>query len=295
MGNPSLIIVCYNRKNELKDCINSVLRQSMKPYEIIVVDNNSEDGTDKLFKNGEISDSSIKYFKLEKNLGVAGGRNYGIKQASGDIFVFIDDDALLEPRNALEKIVTKFEKDPNIGILAFKVVNYHTKTIQRNEFPHIDKSLNPDKEFETSYFIGAGHAIRREVFNKCGLYPEDYFYGMEELDLSFRVLDKGYRIIYFPHILVWHKKSPSGRITDEKKWIFTLRNRVAISYKYLKKKHFIGSSVLWFFKIMIKSRSLLVPLRGVMSFSKYKKSLVRQTISDDTLEKIKYLRGRIWH
>lgn len=291
----SVIIICYNRKNELKECIQSVLKQTLKPYEIIIVDNNSVDGTDKLLKNGEISDSSIKYFKLVKNLGVAGGRNYGIKQATGDILVFLDDDALLESEKALERTVNRFEKDPDIGILAFKIINYYTKTIQRNEFPHLDRSLDQDKEFETSYFIGAGHAIRKEVFDKCGLYPEDYFYGMEELDLSFRAIDKGFKIIYFPDVVVLHKKSLMGRISDRKKCIYNYRNRLSISYKYLRNRHLTISAFIWFFKIVKESSSFLTPIKGITSFLTYKKSLLREPISDLTLQKIRKLRGRIWY
>lgn len=290
----SVIIISYNRKNELRDCLLSLLNQSSL-FEIIVVDNNSSDGSEEIFSGGEVSHPAIKFFKLKENVGVAGGRNYGITQATGDVLFFIDDDALLEPQNAIELIVKKFEKDKDVGILAFKIVNYYSKKIQREEFPHIDKFLDPDKEFETTYFIGAGHAIRKEVFEKCGLYPDDFFYGMEELDLSFRVLDNGFRIIYFPEITVWHKKSLKGRITDEKKWIYTLRNRMAISYKYLPYKDFLISCFVWLIKIAIKSRSLSVPMKGLNEFLKYKNSLKRTPIRNETLDKIKKLRGRIWH
>lgn len=289
----SIVIITYNRKNDLRECIDSILNQSYVPDEIIIVDNNSTDGTENYFKS-ELKNPLVKYIRLDKNLGVAGGRNYGIKQASGDILVFIDDDSLIEPINAIEKIIKKFEENPEIGIIAFKIVNYHTKTIWREEFPHIDKSLNPEEEFETTYFIGAGHAIRREVFKKCGLYPDDYFYGMEELDLSFRVIDKGFKIVYFPKVLVWHKKSPLGRVTDEKKWIYTYRNRLAISYKYLNSLFFLVSSFIWFFKILKESKSLLVPIKGFFAFLEYKKTLIKQPISSISVIKIKKLRGRLW-
>ncbi len=288
-------IICYNRKNELRECIRSMLKQVKIPDEIVIVDNGSTDDTDESFELETRCYPLFKYFKLPTNLGVAGGRNYGIKQGSGDILVFIDDDALIEPENALETIAAKFEKDPQVGILAFKVVNYYTKTIRREEFPHVDKSLKSDREFETSYFIGAGHAIRREVFDKCGLYPEDYFYGMEELDLSFRAVDKGYKIIYFPEVVVWHKKSPFGRMGNEEKWIYSYRNRLAVSYKYLQTRHLVVLAFIWFLKIVKESRSLLTPLKGLAAFFEFKKSLVKQPVSDATIEKIKKLKGRIWY
>lgn len=289
----SVIIVCYNRKKESRGCIFSILEQTRITGEIIVVDNNSTDGTGRIFDSG-ITSSLLKYFRLEKNRGVSGGRNYGIERATGDILIFLDDDALLEPEDALEKIIKKFENDKAIGILAFKVVNYYTKTIQREEFPHVDKSLDPDKEFETTYFIGAGHAIKKDVFNQCGLYPEDYFYGLEELDLSFRAIDKGYKIIYFPEVVVWHKKSPLGRISDKKKWGYLFRNRLAISYKYLRNRHLFVLSFIWFFKILRESFSITLPFKGLTTFFAYKKKLVKEPVKEETLKKIRKLKGRIW-
>ncbi len=292
----SAIIVCYNRKHELKKCISSILKQTKKPDEIIIIDNNSSDGTETLFKNGKLSDLSIiKYFRLDKNMGVTGGRNYGIKKADGDILVFFDDDALLGSENTFENITYKFKKDPQAGILAFKIMDHDTKTIRREEFPHTDKSLDPDKEFETTYFIGAGHAIKKRVFDKCGLYPADYVYGMEELDLSFRAIDKGYRIIYFPEISVWHKKSTKGRSPDEMKWINTYRNRLAVSYKYLKHRHLIVLSFIWFLKIFKESGSIITPVKGLLSFFSYRKELMRQPVSNTTIKTIKNLKGRIWY
>ncbi len=289
----SVIIITYNRKKDLKECINSIRKQNKKPDEIIVVDNNSGDNTEEIFKRKENLD--IKYFKLKENLGVAGGRNFGIKKAKGEILVFIDDDALLEPNDALNKIIKKFEENKDIGVLTFQVKNFFTKNILREEFPHKNKSLNPNTEFETTYFIGAGHAIRKEVLEKTGLYPEDYFYGMEELDLSFRILDEGYKILYYPKVIVWHKKSPKGRISDNKKWIYMLRNRMCLSFKYLKWKHFLASSFIWSIKVIKESKNPLVPIKGIKSFLKCKKGIKRKPLKEKTLNKIKELDGRLWY
>ncbi len=287
----SIIIVCHNRKDELKECIHSVLRQIKMPDEIIVVDNNSTDSTETLFV-GEFSYPSIRYFKLDKNLECSQGRNFGLKNATGEILVFLDDDALLEPEDALQRIVDRFKKDNNIGILGFKIVNYYTKTILREDIPHTNKKLNMDKEFETSYFVGAGHAVKKEVFNKCGTYADNFF---EELDLSFRAIDKGYKIIYFPEVTILHKIFPEGRYSREEKWIYTYRNRLGVCYKYLKFRHMAASTVIWFFKIIKESKSVVLPFKGLYSFISFKRGLIRKPISEDSLEYIKSLKGRIWY
>jgi len=292
----SIIIITFNRKDELKECLASIFNQTILPDEIIIVDNNSSDGTKDLFGPGKIDHPAIKYYRLEKNLGVAGARNYGINKASGDILIFIDDDALIKSSDAFEKIILKFKNDPNLGVCAFKIVNFYTKQVIPEEFPHKDKSImDLNEEFETSYFIGAAHAIKREVFEKCGLYPDEYFYGMEELDLSFRILDRGYKIVYCPDIVVLHKKSRRGRIKDKDKWIYLLRNRMCISYKYLSTKNFLISSLIWFVKVAIKSKSFIVPILGVKAFFQMKNAFEKKPIKKRTLGKLKKLGGRIWH
>ena len=280
---------------EIKGCISSLIEQTKLPDEIIIVDNNSTDNTESVVQELKSLHPMIKFYKLDSNRGVSGGRNFGVEKASGDILVFIDDDALLWPEDAIERIHNKFIQEQNLGILAFKVLNFHSGEIQKNAFPHRLKSLNPDRECETSYFNGTGHAIRREVFEKSGLYPEGYFYGMEELDLSFRALDKGYKIIYFPDVVIYHKKSPRGRVPDNRKWVYLFRNRLAVSYKYLKYRHLAVLSFIWFFKILLKSRNLVVPFKGILSFLDMRKDLKREPLDKDTLRKIKGLQGRIWY
>lgn len=294
MTKVSVIVISHNRKHYLEHCINSLINQKSCIDELLVIDNNSTDGTDTLFDQLSRYDF-IRFIKLNENKGVSGGRNYGIKKATGDILIFIDDDAELITDNAINMIVDRFQDDANIGVLAFKILNHHTKTIQREEFPHINKSLNSNIEFETSYFIGAGHAIKKEVFEKCGLYPENYFYSMEELDLSFRVIDKGYKILYYPHVEVLHKRSMKGRMPDNNKWIFTYRNRLAISYKYLNVSHFISVLIIWFLKVAKESAGISTPIKGIMEFIKYKRQCVRDPISDESILKIKKLKGRIWY
>jgi len=290
----SVIIICYNRKGELSQCITSLLKQDPQADEILVIDNASSDGTEDLFADGRYP--SIQYIKLDENLGVAGGRNYGIERAIGDVLFFIDDDALLEkPGNAFELVAERFERDKNLGIVSFKIVNYHSRTMQREEFPHRDKSLDPDREFETTYYIGCGHAIRRELFEACGPYPDDYFYGFEELDLSFRAIDKGNRIIYLPDVVVLHMKTTRGRMGDDQQWIYSYRNRLAVSYKYLKNVHLLFLMFVWFVKIAKLSSTVSVPVIGIRRFMAYRKHLERTPVSNETLKKIRRLKGRIWY
>lgn len=263
----SLIIITYNRIEELKETVENVLSDEVdKISELIIVDNASCDGTDKYGYGICEENSLIRYIRLENNLGVAGGRNYAIKQATGDILIFLDDDAIWNTTGNLSKVIDAFEQDEKIGALAFKITNYYTRKIRTEEYPFIDKKLNPDQQRYTSTYIGAGHAIKREVFEQCGSYPEDFFYGGEELDLSYRMIGAGYEILYYPSIEVLHKQVQKSRMSNDSKWIQVYRNRLISSYKYLRLYNRLVIGMLWFIKIIIKSRSIYVP---VMALKRY--------------------------
>jgi len=291
----SVVIICYNRKKELEECIFSILRQSVLPFEIIVVDNNSSDGTDQLFLQGAFKDLSfIIYEKLETNLGVAGGRNHAIRRASGDILLFLDDDAEISGDFAIQNVVARFAARPDVGVVAFKIINFFSRTITKNEFPHI-KLNNIDTEFETSYYVGAGHAIRSVVFDVCGYYPEHFFYGLEELDLSVRIIDREFKILYDPAISIFHKKSTSGRLPNHQALSYTFRNRLLISHKYFSKFNLLILSILWFAKIALVSRSVITPLRGIVEFIQALPHERKYTLGPETVSRLKQLQGRIWY
>lgn len=291
----SFIVITYNRKDDLKETLNMLQAQNYHPIEIIVVDNNSSDGTEKLFKT-EFTDPSVRYIRLLENKGVAGGRNAGLKEAKGEIIICIDDDALLMDNKATHKVVHRFSQDNQLGVLAFKSVNYYTKEISREEFPHRDKSLNPDTEFETSYFIGVGHAIKKEVYERVGLYPEDFFYAFEELDLSFRILDAGYKIIYFPSVKVLHKKSSEGRVPTSSVWIKMLENRMRTSIRNLPWRYVLGSSLIWTGYILFRTRgNVLIIWRAYRNLIQDLGNLFeeRSPIRPQTVRKLRELEGRL--
>jgi GT2 family glycosyltransferase len=301
----SVILITYGRKEDLKSCLNSILKQEHNDYELIIIDNNEDELISNYLKEliSKIKDEDedidkIRYYKMNKNLGVTGGRNFGIKRAKGDILVFIDDDAFLENKNALQKVYSNFFRDSQIGALSFKIVNYYSKKIERKEFPHKNKRLNPDKQFETSYFIGAGHAIKKEIFDKIGLYPEDFFYGMEELDLSFKIIDNGYKIYYYPEVIVWHKQSLEGRLTEKEKWQKILENRIKVSIRNLPWKYIIINTLIWSVKVFIEVKGdFTVVFKSYRNIFRERKNIlkVRKVINLETLSKLKKLRGRLYY
>lgn len=223
----SVIILSYNRKRHLIDAIESIRAQTYKNYEIIVVDNNSTDGSpDEI----ERKFPEVRLIRMPYNTGIPGGRNIGIVNSKGDILFFLDDDGILE-KDGLKKLVDIFDITPEIGIISCKVVNYFSGAI--DHWPHPKpQSKYHDKEFLSTYFNGGAAAIRREVFQQTGLFLSEFFYSAEEIELSLRLLKKtSYKILYSPSIIMKHKvrvEKKAGRNT----LFYSLRNRLCLIWMF---------------------------------------------------------------
>jgi GT2 family glycosyltransferase len=127
--------------------------------------------------------------------------------------------------------------------------------MQVNAFPHKRFAERKDwSQFDTYYFSGAAHAIRRTVFDKVGYYPENFFYGMEEYDLSFRALDAGYIIRYTDKVVILHKESPTGRLTPKEKRKGMWLNKTTVAWKYLPLRYFISTALIWSLWYLLKSK-----------------------------------------
>jgi len=125
---------------------------------------------------------------------------------------------------------------------------------QQNAFPHKQfKERKEMHEFDTYYFSGCSHAIRKTTFEKVGYYPENFFYGMEEYDLSYRTINAGYKIIYDDRVIVLHKESPSGRLTNRDKLRGMWVNKTKTAWKYLPKKYFYSTAILWSWQYLRKT------------------------------------------
>ncbi|MFH1857141.1 MAG: glycosyltransferase family 2 protein [Candidatus Omnitrophota bacterium] len=224
----SVIILSWNKKDEIKKSIGSVLNQTYKNIEAIVVDNNSTDGSVDML---ESSGLNIRLVKLAKNLGVAGGRNVGIKAAKGEFIFFLDDDAVIVAENGLELLVNKCRENSNIAVICCKIINYYSKEVENFYFKYADEKYK-DTEFYVVDFSGGASIIRRSVIDKVGVYREDSLRQAEETDLSYRILDAGYNILYYPEVEVLHK-APQGKKNEYNIFYYGIRNGLLIGWRYL--------------------------------------------------------------
>jgi GT2 family glycosyltransferase len=230
MGNEpikvSFIIVHWNRHEDVLQTIGYLSKLRGPRFEIIVVDDGSTDDTPERLAAVD----SIKLICLDSNVGPAEARNVGIGEASGEYLVFLDSDALLSKRG-LESLVDRMDRDPTLGVIGCRIVNYYTRRLDQWIYPYRAET-HEHREFETYSFSAAGAMIRSEVCHKAGRFWGDLVIYNEEVDLSIRVLQAGYRIIYFPRVAVYHQVSERGRKGAAVYWRNQIRNWIWIFYRY---------------------------------------------------------------
>ena len=228
MENPliSVVVVTWNRKEDVLETVQSIRTQAYQNVEIIVADNGSSDGTAEALAKIY---PEVRLVRLAENLGASAGRNAGIGAAQGDIIFFLDSDASLG-RDTLNKIVCKLQAEMDLGVIACKVVNAYTKQLDRSAgwfFSERDKA-DQDSEFPSYSFCSAGSAIRKKVIDEVGSFWDLLFIYREEDELSLRILDAGYKITYWPEAIVYHRVSPQKRASSCHRVCADLQNSLYI-------------------------------------------------------------------
>ena len=263
MNKIAIIIITYNRPADMLALAMNIEKLSSKKElleEVIIVNNNSTksyDAVESFIR--ENPSTPFKYIESIENLGVSRGRNFAIEQSKAPILVLIDDDAEFQDTDALKRINEAVIENPLAGILAMKILYFQNSQFQLNAFPH--KSFEKRKHlqsFETYYFAGCGNIIVKEAFDIAGPFPTDFFYGMEEYDLSYRILDAGYTIKYIADIVLLHKESPEGRQTKSDKLRGMWVNKTKVAWRYLPMPCYFTTAIMWSIFFLLNSKFDLI-------------------------------------
>jgi len=287
----SLVILTWNRKEDTIETLQKLRDQTYRDFEIVVVDNNSTDGVDDVIEK-EFPD--IRLIRLPKNLGVAGGRNVGIKNTRGKIVVFLDNDAIMAP-DALEIFLTEFSSAPEIGVVTAKIMNFYTGEISPTDWLHPYNYIpNSERSFFSPIFVGCCSALRKEIFEKIGFFPDDFFRQDEEIDLCVRLMDAGYRIKYCPNIVVYHKQSLAQRSLPFQFYNST-KNNLSVVWKYLPFMLALKQTAVRLFVLGVRGIQkgyFLAYLRGVAGFAVSLPGIIRKRkcIKAETLKEVR----RLW-
>jgi hypothetical protein len=222
----SVLIVTWNRKDDVLETIRSIYDQDYRSFEIVVVDNGSKDGTVEAVRHAY---PEVRLIALDRNVGVSAGRNAGIAAVRGDIIFCLDSDASVD-RDTLTNLVQKFNAEPQVGIINSKIVNASTGQLDGGPgWAYAEKHrVNQDMEFLSWSFSEGGAAIRKEVFDQVGLFWELLFFGCEGQEFSLRAWDAGYKVLYYPKAIVYHRASPQARVVDDERDPLFFRNSLYI-------------------------------------------------------------------
>lgn len=226
-----IIIVNLNGKEFLKNCLDSIKKNTIYPnYEVVVVDNGSTDGSQGLVKSEY---SWVSLVENKTNRGFSGGNNDGIfyaeKKFCPDYFYLLNNDTLVE-KGWLSEAVDTVERNKEIGIVGSRQLSFERKPAVSAGWINMFgvKYYWGDKEKDVGWVSGAGFLVKRKVFETIGLFDEIYnpiYY--EETDFESRAISSGFEIWHCPTSIFLHKGGGDSEKAQKKLCnFFFLRNRV---------------------------------------------------------------------
>jgi len=218
----SIIIPTYNQAEYVRQCIDSIADHTDLPYEIIVIDNASTDGTADYLESVR---GTVRYRILEQNLGFAGAVNRGLMMAKGSTVVLLNNDTLVTV-NWLDNMLRCLTSDDRIGMVG-PVTNYiggtqqievpYQSTQEMHAFASAHNVSNPAKWMTTDRLVGFCLLFRRELWERTGYLDEGFHIGnFEDDDYNVRVRLQGYRLVIAQDAFIHHYGSVSMRSLGER-------------------------------------------------------------------------------
>jgi len=218
-----IVLLNWNGHADTRRCLESLAAATYPERTIYLADNGSVDGSmDRL--ESEWADSGIVFIRNGANLGFAAGCNPAIRRALADgcrYMLLLNNDCIVAEPTFLERLVEPAEADERVGLVGGKILRWPEKDVlwgtggwiswigeryvgagERDRGQH-------DRPAERGFVSGALMLIRREVLERVGLLPEEYFFGHEDWEYSLRVRRAGYRLLYQPGAVVYHEAEHS--------------------------------------------------------------------------------------
>ncbi len=210
----SVVIPNYNGKHYLEMCLSSLSAQTYEDFEIILVDNGSRDGSSEYV---EERFPGVRIVRNEENLGFAGGVNSGIRQARGDKILTLNNDTKAN-KDFIKSLAVAMDSEAEVGMCASKMlfcdrrINSAGICISRSGAAWDRGMGEADRgqydAIEEVFGPSAGAALyRRKMLEEVGLFDEDFFAYMEDVDLAFRGQLAGWKCLYVPRAVVYHVQS----------------------------------------------------------------------------------------
>lgn len=258
-----IVILNWNRANDTIDCLRSISKLKIKDCDLttVVVDNGSTDTSLSEIKKYVGQKPGYEFVVNKSNLGFAAGNNVGMKYAiknEANYVMLLNNDTLVD-RNIITEFLKVMEEDESIGAASpkiyfapgfefhkdrynkrvlGKVIWYAGGKIDWDNVYGLTRGVDEvdtgkyDKIIQTDYATGACLFLRAEALKKCGYFDERYYLYYEDTELSRRLVSRGWKVVYIPEGLVWHKVSQSSGIGSDLNDYFITRNRLLFGMKY---------------------------------------------------------------
>jgi GT2 family glycosyltransferase len=255
----SIIIPHFNGKEILTKCLNSILENPFDKFEIIVVDNGSTDGSQEIIKKNF---PQVTLLQNEINKGYAGGCNSGIKYTNGDFILFLNNDVEVAV-NFIEEMYNAIISDDTIGLVQPKMLSMQNKSYfdysggaggeidifgfpfaRGRVFIELEKDDSQYDYLPKEIFWASGTAllIRKKLLDKIGLFDEDFFAHMEEIDLNWRAQLVGFKSVVTIKTHLYHYSGYTLPAENPKKMYLNHRNNLIMLIK-----NYSLLSLLWIF------------------------------------------------
>jgi len=221
-----IIILNYNGLEVLKKCLTSSFKIDYPNFEIVIIDNNSSDGSLEMAKTNF---SKAIFIKNEANLGFAAGNNVGIKFAlerAADFVLILNNDVEVE-KNFLTQLMDNMAENQKIGIASPVIFDAQTKEIWfsggridwwRVKTIH-EKKIQTEKIFSSQIITGCAMLVRAAVFQKIGLLDESFFLYWEDADFSLRAKKAGFQNVVIPASWVYHYEKSRANPENKTYWL----------------------------------------------------------------------------
>jgi len=221
----SIIIINFKTKELTRKCLDFIFKVfKNESFEIILIDNNSQDQSVGYFKI--FFGNKIKIIENAENYGFGRANNQAAEQATGDLLFFLNSDTLID-KNIWPAVCDFFAKEKNLGILAPQLIlpDGSPQPFAYGRFlnltglfcPRQIIRAMPSKPFSVDWVSGAAFFIRRELFERLGGFDEKFFMYFEDMDLCKRAKESGYEIKVLPGIEVTHLVGASGEGKSKQK------------------------------------------------------------------------------
>lgn len=266
----SIVIASYNTREVTAKCFQQIKKNFQEyplDYEVVVVDNASTDGSPQLLKEKARQWQNLKPILSEKNLGYGKANNLGVANSEGEYVLYLNSDALMGEVD-FDDLLALMDDRPEIGAMTVKVVlpDHEIDPASHRGFPTVWRSfcyyaklekifgklplLNrlfggyhlTHQDLRTIHEIdsptGAFFLVRKKILDQIGGFDREFFMYGEDLDLSFRIKELGYKILYYPLYEVFHLKYVSGLKNIDQKIRAKTQHHFYESMKIFYRKHY---------------------------------------------------------